>query len=349
MPSLWTTGRGGCFRGPATASMQIMEQREIPRLGAQRQRHRPRHLAARARTGGRSIPTLRGHPGGGAAGPASRSSTPPTSTATGAASSSAVSCAEHPEVFVATKMGRRVEQLRRELQPENFLAWNERSRANLGVGATRAGATALPARRGLRGPTHLRCAGRDGRRGRIAPTACRSRPVRRRCRRSPARTWPRSRSSSTASASSRSSRCCPPRARPGVGIIVRVPLASGLLSGRYDETTRFAADDHRNYNRHGEQLRRRRDVCRGALRGRPDRRSSELRELVEPGIPLAQFALRWVIDQTGREHGHPGGAQPRAGDAERGRGGPATAARRAARGVQAIYDRLIRAHVHDRW
>ena len=42
------------------------------------------------------------------------------------------------------------------------------------------------------------------------------------------------------------------RARPGVGIIARVPLASGLLSGRYDEHTTFAADDHRSYNRHGE-------------------------------------------------------------------------------------------------
>ena len=38
----------------------------------------------------------------------------------------------------------------------------------------------------------------------------------------------------------------------GVGIIARVPLASGLLSGRYDEHTTFAPDDHRNYNRHGE-------------------------------------------------------------------------------------------------
>src|ERR1700742_3922638 len=40
----------------------------------------------------------------------------------------------------------------------------------------------------------------------------------------------------------------------GVGIIARVPLASGLLSGRYDENTAFAADDHRNYNRHGEMF-----------------------------------------------------------------------------------------------
>ena len=46
----------------------------------------------------------------------------------------------------------------------------------------------------------------------------------------------------------------PAAQKAGVGIIARVPLASGLLSGRYDENTRFAPDDHRNYNRHGEQF-----------------------------------------------------------------------------------------------
>ena len=44
----------------------------------------------------------------------------------------------------------------------------------------------------------------------------------------------------------------PAAAAAGVGIIARVPLASGLLSGRYTADTTFAADDHRNYNRHGE-------------------------------------------------------------------------------------------------
>src|SRR5204863_5591465 len=47
-------------------------------------------------------------------------------------------------------------------------------------------------------------------------------------------------------------RVLPAAADAGVGIIARVPLASGLLSGRYDEHTTFSADDHRTYNRHGE-------------------------------------------------------------------------------------------------
>ncbi len=102
----------------------------------------------------------------------------------------------------------------------------------------------------------------------------------------------------------------------GVGIIARVPLASGLLSGRYDETTTFAADDHRTYNRHGEAF----DVGEtfsgvdfavglAAVR--------RLAPLLPEGATMAQFALRWIVDQPGRERGDPGGAQPRPGPRQR--------------------------------
>src|SRR4029077_7661294 len=47
-------------------------------------------------------------------------------------------------------------------------------------------------------------------------------------------------------------RVLPAAAAAGVGIIARVPLASGVLSGKFTEDTMFAADDHRSYNRHGE-------------------------------------------------------------------------------------------------
>ena len=57
----------------------------------------------------------------------------------------------------------------------------------------------------------------------------------------------------------------------GVGIIARVPLASGLLSGRYDEHTTFAADDHRNYNRSGEQFDVGETFAGGPVRRRPGR------------------------------------------------------------------------------
>ena len=62
----------------------------------------------------------------------------------------------------------------------------------------------------------------------------------------------------------------------GVGIIARVPLASGLLSGRYDENTTFDASDHRNFNRAGEAFDVGRDVRRRALRGRRPRGAGAL-------------------------------------------------------------------------
>ena len=73
----------------------------------------------------------------------------------------------------------------------------------------------------------------------------------------------------------------PAAAQAGVGILARVPLASGLLTGKYDESTTFPADDHRNFNRHGEAfdvgetfagvpVRGRRRGCPG---GRRDRRT----------------------------------------------------------------------------
>ena len=134
----------------------------------------------------------------------------------------------------------------------------------------------------------------------------------------------------------------------GVGIIARVPLASGLLSGRYDENTVFAPDDHRNYNRRGESF----DVGE-TFAGVPyDVGLAAVRELaavVPAGMTMSQFALRWVIDQPGVSVVIPG-----ARDAEQARQNAASAAvdplsddQLAA--VADVYDRLIREHVHDRW
>ncbi len=134
----------------------------------------------------------------------------------------------------------------------------------------------------------------------------------------------------------------------GVGIIARVPLASGLLSGRYDEHTTFAPDDHRSYNRHGEAF----DVGE-TFAGVPYEvglaAARELRGLLDPGITLAQLALRWVIDQPGLSTVIPG-----ARNVEQVRGNVAAAALPKLRpeqldGVADVYDRLIREHVHDRW
>ncbi len=95
----------------------------------------------------------------------------------------------------------------------------------------------------------------------------------------------------------------------GVGIIVRVPLASGLLSGRYDENTTFDASDHRSYNRSGEAF----DVGE-TFAGVPFEvgvaAARELARYVDDGSTLAQFALRWVIDQPGVSTVIPGARNP---------------------------------------
>jgi aryl-alcohol dehydrogenase-like predicted oxidoreductase len=83
--------------------------------------------------------------------------------------------------------------------------------------------------------------------------------------------------------------------RRDVGIIVRVPLASGLLTGKFSRETQFPADDHRAFNRHGEQF----DVGE-TFAGLDFERGLEvvekLRPLVQEGATMAQFALRWILE-----------------------------------------------------
>jgi aryl-alcohol dehydrogenase-like predicted oxidoreductase len=140
----------------------------------------------------------------------------------------------------------------------------------------------------------------------------------------------------------------PAAAAAGVGIIARVPLASGLLSGRYDEHTEFAPDDHRTYNRHGEAF----DV--GETFSGVDYRTGleavrRLLPLTPHGATTAQFALRWILDQPGVSVVIPGArnaAQVRGNAAAAGLA-PLDASTMDA--VAKVYDDLIRESVHARW
>ena len=107
----------------------------------------------------------------------------------------------------------------------------------------------------------------------------------------------------------------PAAAAAGVGVIARVPLASGLLSGRYTRDSAFAADDHRSYNRHGAAF----DV--GETFSGVDFEAGvdaagEFAALAQPGAAPAQTALRWVIQQPGVTTVIPGATQRRPGAAE---------------------------------
>ncbi len=88
----------------------------------------------------------------------------------------------------------------------------------------------------------------------------------------------------------------PKAQKQNVGIIVRLPLASGLLSGKWTKDTTFAATDHRNFNRDGEKFN-----VGETFSGLPFEKGIELadqlKQLVPKGTPLSQFALRWILDQ----------------------------------------------------
>jgi aryl-alcohol dehydrogenase-like predicted oxidoreductase len=143
-------------------------------------------------------------------------------------------------------------------------------------------------------------------------------------------------------------RVLPAAAEAGVGIVARVPLASGLLSGKYTKDTVFPADDHRTYNRHGEAF----DV--GETFSGVDfttgvEAAAEFTALVPDGMTPAQAALRWVVQQPGVTTVIPG-----ARNVEQARANSAAAdvpalSDETLAAIKDLYDRRIRAQVEDRW
>lgn len=143
-------------------------------------------------------------------------------------------------------------------------------------------------------------------------------------------------------------RVLPAAAEAGVGIIARVPLASGLLSGRYDETTTFAADDHRTFNRQGESF----DVGE-TFAGVPYEvgvaAARDVAALTPEGATTAQLALRWIIDQPGVTTVIPGASRPEQARANAAAAGLAPLSAEQLAALERIYDEQIREHVHARW
>ena len=136
----------------------------------------------------------------------------------------------------------------------------------------------------------------------------------------------------------------------GVGIIARVPLASGLLSGRYTADTTFAAEDHRTYNRDGSAF----DV--GETFSGVDfeqgvsaaREFSALVEKTMPGTAPAAAAIAWIAGLPGVSAVIPG-ARNRAQAEANAAAGALTAPPDLDDGVRVLYDTYFRAAVHPRW
>jgi aryl-alcohol dehydrogenase-like predicted oxidoreductase len=133
-----------------------------------------------------------------------------------------------------------------------------------------------------------------------------------------------------------------------IGILARVPLASGLLAGKLQRDSVFAPDDHRNFNRHGEAF----DVGETFAGVDYDiglAAVEEIRQLLPAGFSMSQFALRWILMFDAVSCAIPGGKRPeqvadncRASDLP-----PLTPDARAA--VKRIYDEKIRPLVQARW
>jgi aryl-alcohol dehydrogenase-like predicted oxidoreductase len=252
---------------------------------------------------------------------------------------------------VATKMGRRQDQVPENYNPDNFRAWIDRSRANLGTDrldlvqlhcppsatidgdATYDALDALVedgsiAAYGVSVETCDQALSAIARPGvasvQIILNAFRLKPL---------------------------DRVLPAALEAGVGIVVRVPLASGLLSGKYSASTTFAEDDHRNYNRDGSAF----DVGE-TFAGVPWEdglaAAATFGGLVDelPGdVTPAQAAIAWCWQQPGVSTVIPGARNPEQARANAAAGEVAPLGAAFEAGVRELYDERLRPLVHDRW
>jgi aryl-alcohol dehydrogenase-like predicted oxidoreductase len=138
----------------------------------------------------------------------------------------------------------------------------------------------------------------------------------------------------------------------GVGIIARVPLASGLLSGRYTLNTQFSENDHRSYNRHGEAFDAG-ETFSGVDYETGVSAAQEFAALVRDhfgdGLTPAQVALAWVVQQRGVSTVIPGARSPEQAQANAVAGSMPALGEPFLTHVKELYDRRLRPSIHDRW
>jgi aryl-alcohol dehydrogenase-like predicted oxidoreductase len=140
----------------------------------------------------------------------------------------------------------------------------------------------------------------------------------------------------------------PEALRREVGILARLPLASGLLTGKLTAASTFAADDHRSFNRRGESF------DRGETFSGVDYELGlsvveDLRSLVPPGLTLAQLALRWILMFDAVTCAIPGGKNPRQVHENVAPADLPPLSIETMAAVRALYDNRIAAAVHQRW
>ncbi|QCQ15731.1 aldo/keto reductase [Microbacterium sp. RG1] len=254
-------------------------------------------------------------------------------------------------ITVATKMGRRLPQEKANYSPENFRAWTERSRRNLGVETLDLVQLHCPpssviddastydeldrlvddgaiAAYGVSVETSAQALSAISRPGvtnvQIILNPFRLKPL---------------------------DEVLPAAADAGVAVFARVPLASGLLSGRYTSQTRFAANDHRSYNRQGEAFDRG-ETFSGVDYETGLAAAHELAAALGEGVSLPAAVLAWIAALPGVTSVIPGArtsaqAQSNADAATLLDGGFDLDAFDAV--VRDVYDRRLRADIHPHW
>jgi aryl-alcohol dehydrogenase-like predicted oxidoreductase len=261
--------------------------------------------------------------------------------------------ARHPDlsIMVGTKMGRRVAQVPENYTLQNFRAWIDRSRRNLGVdqldlvqlhcpptavysqdqiydALDTLVADGVIANYGVSVETCDEALTAMARRGtatvQIILNAFRLKPL---------------------------EAVLPSAINNGVGIIARVPLASGLLSGAYTTSTRFSESDHRSYNRSGQAF----DVGEtfsGVDYETGVRAAQQFADLVSR-LPFeatpAQAALAWVAQQSGVTTVIPGARTVAQAQSNATAGDLPPLGEDFMAGVRELYDRELRAQIHHRW
>jgi len=134
----------------------------------------------------------------------------------------------------------------------------------------------------------------------------------------------------------------------GVGILARVPLASGLLTGKLTSDSTFSADDHRAYNREGASFDRG-ETFSGVDFELDLQAVEELRQLCPPGMTLVQFALRWILMFDQVTCAIPGAKRPEQAEENFSAADLPALSEETMAEVKSIYDRLIRSSVHHYW
>jgi aryl-alcohol dehydrogenase-like predicted oxidoreductase len=133
-----------------------------------------------------------------------------------------------------------------------------------------------------------------------------------------------------------------------VGVIARVPLASGLLSGKMSADREFSEDDHRNFNREGKAFDRG-ETFSGVNFETGLRAVEELKELVPEGYTLAQLALRWILMHPAVSCAIPGAKRPDQAEDNLAAAEMPPLLEEIMDRIREIYDGYVRPEVHHQW